>query len=25
VDQVSYRNTWGHDVGFSVPEPLWPA
>ncbi len=24
VDQVSYRNTWGHDVGFSVPEPLWP-
>jgi nitroreductase len=24
VDRVSYRNTWGHDVGFSVPEPLWP-
>ncbi len=24
VDQVSYRNTWGQDVGFSVPEPLWP-
>ena len=23
VDQVSYRNTWGDDVGFSVPEPLW--
>ena len=23
VDQVSYRNTWGSDVGFSVPEPLW--
>jgi len=24
VDQVSYRNTWGQDVGFSVPKPLWP-
>jgi nitroreductase len=24
VDRVSYRNTWGHDVGFSVPDPLWP-
>ena len=23
VDRVSYRNTWGNDVGFSVPEPLW--
>jgi len=23
VDQVSYRNTWGEDVGFTVPEPLW--
>jgi nitroreductase len=23
VDQVSYRNTWGGAVGFSVPEPLW--
>jgi nitroreductase len=23
VDHVSYRNTWGSDVGFSVPEPLW--
>lgn len=25
VDQVSYRNTWGENVGFSVPEPLWPS
>jgi nitroreductase len=24
VDQVSYRNTWGDDPGFSVTEPLWP-
>jgi len=24
VDGVSYRNTWGHDVEFSVPGPLWP-
>jgi nitroreductase len=24
ADHVSYRNTWGSDVGFSVPEPLWP-
>jgi nitroreductase len=23
VDRVSYRNTWGSDVGFTVPEPLW--
>jgi nitroreductase len=23
VDHVSYRNTWGTDVGFAVPEPLW--
>jgi nitroreductase len=23
VDHVSYRNSWGDDVGFSVPEPLW--
>ncbi|HEY3845141.1 MAG TPA: nitroreductase family protein [Acidimicrobiales bacterium] len=23
VDHVSYRNTWGADVGFHVPEPLW--
>jgi len=23
LDHVSYRNTWGTDVGFSVPEPLW--
>ncbi len=25
VDHVSYRNTWGTDVGFAVPAPLWPA
>ena len=24
VHEVSYRNAWGSDVGFSVPEPLWP-
>jgi nitroreductase len=23
VDEVSFRNTWGADVGFTVPEPLW--
>jgi len=23
VDHVSYRNTWGADVGFTVSEPLW--
>jgi nitroreductase len=23
VDEVSYRNTWGTEVGFTVPEPLW--
>jgi nitroreductase len=23
VDHVSFRNTWGSDVGFTVPEPLW--
>jgi nitroreductase len=23
VDRVSYRNTWGNDIGFAVPEPLW--
>jgi len=22
--EVSYRNAWGGDVGFLVPEPLWP-
>ena len=22
---VAYRNTWGSDVGFTVPEPLWMA
>jgi nitroreductase len=24
VDKVSYRNTWGSDIGFTVPDPLWP-
>jgi nitroreductase len=24
VHQVAYRNQWGTDVGFEVPEPLWP-
>jgi nitroreductase len=24
VDEVAYRNTWGSDIGFAVPEPLWP-
>jgi nitroreductase len=23
VDEVSFRNSWGADVGFTVPEPLW--
>jgi nitroreductase len=23
VHEVSYRNRWGTDVGFEVPEPLW--
>lgn len=23
IDGVSYRNSWGNDVGFSVPQPLW--
>lgn len=23
VHEVSYRNRWGADVGFEVPEPLW--
>jgi nitroreductase len=23
ADEVSYRNAWGQDVGFTVPEPLW--
>jgi len=22
--EVSYRNQWGSDVGFEIPEPLWP-
>jgi nitroreductase len=24
VHKVSYRNGWGDDIGFTVPEPLWP-
>ncbi len=24
VHEVSYRNQWGGDPGFEVPEPLWP-
>jgi nitroreductase len=24
VHEVSYRNGWGSDVGFEIPEPLWP-
>ena len=23
VHEVAYRNTWGTDVGFEVPAPLW--
>lgn len=23
VHEVAYRNSWGTDIGFSVPEPLW--
>ena len=23
VHEVAYRNTWGTDVGFEVPDPLW--
>jgi nitroreductase len=22
--EVAYRNQWGRDLGFTVPEPLWP-
>lgn len=25
VHEVSYRNQWGQDVGFEVPEPMWSA
>ena len=25
VHEVSFRNRWGNDAGFEVPEPLWPA
>jgi nitroreductase len=24
VHEVAYRNRWGADVGFEIPEPLWP-
>ena len=24
VHEVAYRNQWGADLGFAVPEPLWP-
>jgi nitroreductase len=24
VHEVTYRNTWGGDLGFAIPEPLWP-
>ncbi len=23
VHEVSYRNRWGGDLGFEIPEPLW--
>jgi nitroreductase len=25
LDKVAARNSWGGELGFSVPEPLWPA
>jgi nitroreductase len=25
VHEVAYRNSWATDVGFEVPEPLWPS
>jgi nitroreductase len=25
VHEVSYRNTWGADLGMAIPEPLWPS
>ena len=25
VHEVSFRNRWGNDAGFEVPEPLWSA
>ena len=25
VHKVSYRNQWGTNVGFEIPEPLWPS
>ncbi len=24
VHEVAYRNSWGNDLGLSIPEPLWP-
>ena len=24
VHEVSYRNKWGTDLGYEIPEPLWP-
>ena len=24
VHEVAYRNRWGNDVGFEIPQPLWP-
>ena len=24
VHEVAFRNGWGNDLGFTVPEPLWP-
>ena len=24
VHEVAYRNAWGNDIGFEIPEPLWP-
>jgi nitroreductase len=25
ANEVAYRNSWGTELGFEVPEPLWPA
>ena len=24
VHEVTFRNGWGNDLGFEIPEPLWP-
>jgi len=24
VHEVSFRNRWGTDLGYEIPEPLWP-